>query len=208
MRSGWGILTSGRASGCKKFFTPTIPPPPDNWNRPQGILISHDWTPSTTWPRTVLRGGWCPYTALCTPSGACLKRRRRTIPQALVELTRMWANAQHDGRPAKQVVLCSTLQFGWRPLLDCDAVTLPRRETRWNLQGCPKLANRSQPLVGQSSPYYEDMCCCLTSFFPIVDACLSCEDTARQSCAMVPKWWFFASCICSEPRAAHFRHAF
>jgi len=25
---------------------------------------------------------------------------------------------------------------------------------------------------------------------------------------MVPKWRLFASCICSEPRAAHFRHAF
>ena len=34
--------------------------------------------------------------------------------------------------------------------------------------GCPKLANRSQPLVGRSSPYYEDMWRryrCLTSFF-------------------------------------------
>ena len=28
-------------------------------------------------------------------------------------------------------------------------------------------------------------------FFPIVDTCLSCEDTARQSCAMVPRWQFF-----------------
>jgi len=45
-------------------------------------------------------------------------------------------------------------------------------------------------------------------FFLIVDTCLSCKDTARQSCAMVPKWRFFASCIFSEPRAAHFRHAF
>jgi len=65
---------------------------------------------------------------------------------------------------------------------------LPRCETRWNLQGCPKLANRSQPLVGGSSPYYEDMWRtyrCLTSFFPIVDTCLSCEDIARQSCVMV-----------------------
>ena len=44
-------------------------------------------------------------------------------------------------------------------------------------------------------------------FFPIVDTCLSCEDTARQICAMVPKWRFFASCICSKPPAAHFRHA-
>jgi len=49
---------------------------------------------------------------------------------------------------------------------------------------------------------------CLTSFFPIVDTYLSCEDSARQSCAMVAKWQFFASCIFSKPRAAHFRHAF
>jgi len=28
--------------------------------------------------------------------------------------------------------------------------------------------------------------------FPIVDMCLSCEDTAQQSCAMVPKWLILA----------------
>jgi len=48
-------------------------------------------------------------------------------------------------------------------------------------------------------------------FFPIVDICLSCEDIARQSCAMVPRWRyfgdFFASCISSEPRAARCRPA-
>jgi len=50
-----------------------------------------------------------------------------------------------------------------------------------------------------------------TSFFPIIDTCLSCEEIARQSCGMVPRWRFlrhFASRICSEPHAAHFRHAF
>ena len=36
------------------------------------------------------------------------------------------------------------------------------------------------------------------------DTCLSCKDIARQSCAMVLRWQFFASCIFSEPRAAHF----
>ena len=48
-------------------------------------------------------------------------------------------------------------------------------------------------------------------FFPIVDKCLSCEDIARQSCAMVPRWRFFAnfaSCIFSGPHAARFRPAF
>jgi len=92
------------------------------------------------------------------------------------------------------------------PVLDCCAVTLPRRVSRWNLQGCPKLANRSQPLVGQSSLYYQDMWrryCCLTSFFSIVDACLSSEDIARQSCAMVPKWRFFLRPVFPAIRVQH-----
>ena len=40
----------------------------------------------------------------------------------------------------------------------------------------PKLPNRTQPLVGRSSPYCQDMWrryCDLTSF-PIVDTCISC----------------------------------
>jgi len=82
----------------------------------------------------------------------------------------MWANAQRDGRPAKHRwrPLFNAAKFGWRPLLECCAVTLPRRESRWNLLGCPKLANRSQPLVGRSSPYCKDMWrrdWCLTTFF-------------------------------------------
>ena len=126
--------------------------------------------------------------------------------------TRMWANAQHDGRPTnyRWCPLFNAAKFGWRLLLECRAVTLPRRETRWHLQGCPKLANRSQPLVCRSSLYYEDMWrryCCLTSFFPIVNTCLSCEHMTWQSCAMVPRWRFFASCIYSKLHAARFRPA-
>ena len=106
--------------------------------------------------------------------------------------------------------LCSTPQFGWRPLLECRAVTLPRRKTRWNYLGCPKLTKRSQPLVGRSSSYYEDMWrryCCLTSFFLIVNTCLSCEDTARQSYGMVvPRWRLFGDslrAVFSASRAQH-----
>jgi len=131
--------------------------------------------------------------------------------------TRMWANAQRDGRPAEHRwrLLFNAAKFGWRPILECRAVVLPRRETSWNLQGCPKLPDRSQLLVGRSSPYCGNMWrrySCLKGFFPIVDMCLSCEDIAQQSCAMVLRWrfltTFFASCIFSEPRAAHFRPAF
>ena len=52
----------------------------------------------------------------------------------------------------------------------------------------------------------------LNTLFPTVDTCLNCEDVARQICAMVPRWRFFfiifASCIFSEPLAAHFTPAF
>jgi len=114
-------------------------------------------------------------------------------------------NTNKNGRPAEYRwrPLFNAAKFGWRPLLECRTVTLPRRESRWNWKGCPKLANRSQPLLARSSPYYEDMWRsyrCLTCFFPIVDICLSCEDTARQSCAMVSKWRFF--CILYFQRAA------
>jgi len=82
--------------------------------------------------------------------------------------------------------ICSMLQsLADAPTRVSRAVTLPRRKTRWNYLGCPKLTKRSQPVVG-----------------------LSCEDIARQSCAMVPRQRFYASCISSEPRAVHFRPAF
>jgi len=119
----------------------------------------------------------------------------------------MWANVQCDGRPAEHRwrPLFNGAKFGWCPLLDCCAVTLticesrwnplsnvsavmkPRCETHWNLLGCPKLTNGRQPLVGWGSPYCDDMWtiyCCLTSFFPIVDKCLSWEpDKVLQWCA-------------------------
>jgi len=85
-------------------------------------------------------------------------------------LTTMWANVQRDGRPAEYRwrPLFNAAKFGWRPVLECRAVMLWRRESRWNLQWCPKLVNGSQRLVGRSSPYYEELWtryCCLTSFF-------------------------------------------
>jgi len=44
----------------------------------------------------------------------------------------MWANAQRDGSPAEHRwrPLFNAAKFGGRPLLDCRAVTLPRRERR------------------------------------------------------------------------------
>jgi len=42
--------------------------------------------------------------------------------------------------------------------------------------------------------------------FPIVDTCLSCEDIARQSCGMVPRWRLFGDFfrpVFSASRAQH-----
>jgi len=54
------------------------------------------------------------------------------------DTTRMWANAQRHGRPAEYRwrPLLNAAKFGWRPLLVCHAVTLPRRESRWNWKRC------------------------------------------------------------------------
>jgi len=93
--------------------------------------------------------------------------------------------------------------FGWPPVSDVGAVTTPRRETCWNVLWRPKLPKRSQPLVGRSSSYSEDMWrrhCCL-KIFTIVDPCLSCEDIARQSCAMVRRI-FGDFCVLYFQRAA------
>jgi len=123
----------------------------------------------------------------------------------------MCANGQRDGRPAEYRwhPLFNFAKFGWRPLLECRAVKPPRRETRWNLLGCPKLATGSRPLVGRSSPLlsrYVEEVLMLNKFFPIVYACLSCEEIARQRCAMVPRWWTFGDFLGPAFPASHVQH--
>jgi len=113
----------------------------------------------------------------------------------------MWANAQRDGCPAEYRwrPLFNAVKFGWRLLLEYRAVMLPRRETRWNLLGCPRLANSFQPLLRRSSAYYEDVEEVLVFnkfFFWLCDGA-----------QMAIFGDFFASCVFSEPCAADFRPA-
>ena len=99
-------------------------------------------------------------------------------------------------------------KFGW-PLSDVAAVTKPKRETHWNLLGCPKLAIRSQPLVGRRSPYCKDIWrkyYHLTSFF---SNCRYIPSLRRYSptnlcdgAQMAIFGVIFASCI-SASRAQH-----
>jgi len=86
-----------------------------------------------------------------------------------------WQNSVRGQEPPKMNIYSIPAQkpakyharFGWPPLSDIGAVTNSRRETCWNLLGCPKLTNWSQLLVGWSLSYCEDVwrryCCLLAA---------------------------------------------
>jgi len=88
--------------------------------------------------------------------------------------------------------------------MPCSYATRTRNQLKF--AGGSQTVNRSQPLVGRSSPYCKDMWrryCCLTSFFPIVDTCLNCGDIARQFVRWCPDgdfWRLF--CVLYFQRAA------
>jgi len=74
---------------------------------------------------------------------------------------------------------------------ECSAVTLPRCEP---VEIC-RVPQTTGLISAASGPkftilfwWHVEEILLLNSFFPIVDMCLSCEDIARQSCVMVPKW--------------------
>jgi len=105
--------------------------------------------------------------------------------------------------------LSSSPQFCWRPLLECRAVTLPRSDTRWSQLGCPRT---SKPISAASEPKFTilsgrvEKVLLFNKFFPIIDKYLSCEDIARQSCAMVRRWRFsgdFLRPVFSVSRVQH-----
>jgi len=90
----------------------------------------------------------------------------------------MWANTQRDGRPA---------EYMWRPLFNAAAKT--RKPLKF--AGVPQT---DETILAASGPKFTilwgnvEEILLHNKFFPLVDTCLSCEDIARQSCEMVPRW--------------------
>ena len=135
-------------------------------------------------------------------------------------ITRMWANAQRDGRPA---------EYRWRPSVQRRKVwwLTPSRPTR---VPCSNDAKTRKPLKSDgvpqtnetisatSGPKFTILCghveeiLLLNNFFSIVDTRLSCERfSPTELCngtQMATFCVIFASCLSSEPRTAHFRPAF
>ena len=116
----------------------------------------------------------------------------------------MWANVQRDGRSAK---------YRWRPLFNAAKFWLTpttrvpcsdAAKTRKPLKFAEVRQTRQQ-ISAVSRPKFTilwghvEEVSMFNKFFPIVDTCLSCEDTARQTCAIVPKWRFF--CVVYFQRA-------
>jgi len=104
----------------------------------------------------------------------------------------MWPNAQRDGRPGE---VGGALYSAPQSLADahyympCSNAAKTRRQLKFGR--VPQTSKTISAASGPNSLYCGAdwrTYCCLTSFFPIVDTCLSCEDIARQSCAMVPRW--------------------
>jgi len=108
----------------------------------------------------------------------------------------MWANAKRDGRPA---------EYRWRPLFNAAVSLTPTTrmpcsnaaKTRNPLK-LPGVPQTNERIAAASGPKFTILwghvgeILLLNNFFPIVDMCLSCEDIARRSCAMVPRWRFLA----------------
>jgi len=95
----------------------------------------------------------------------------------------MWANAQRDGRP---------VEYRWRPLTPNTRVPCSNAAKTRNPLKFAGVSQTTGPISTASGPKFTilwehvEEILLLNRFFSIVDVCLSCEDIARQNCAMVP----------------------
>jgi len=109
----------------------------------------------------------------------------------------MWANPMPNVMAALPNIGGPSVQWRKVWLMPTTRVTCSNTAKTRNplkLTGVPQTTELISAVSGPSSPHCEDMWgryCCLTSFFLTVDMCLSCEDRAPQSCAMVPRWRIF-----------------
>jgi len=128
-----------------------------------------------------------------------------------------WQNSVRGQEPPKciysvpvQETAKHRAKFGWPPLSDVTAINEANTRNTLKFAGVPQTR---QPMSAANGPKFTifwghaQEILMFNRFFSDCQ-CLSCEDTGRQSCAMMPRWRLFASCISSEPRAAHFRPAF
>jgi len=133
----------------------------------------------------------------------------------ILSVTRMWANAQRDGRPAKHRwrPLFNAAKFGWRSLLDACSNAVKT----WNPLKFARVPQTTGWISAVIRPKF-------TILWGHVED-ISLLNKFFSDCRYVPYLWrysmtmlcdgaqmaifgdFFASCISSEPYAASFRPA-
>jgi len=139
-----------------------------------------------------------------------LKYRRLRGDMIEVFKTRMWANAQRDGRPA---------EYRWCSLFNATVWLTPTTrvpcsnaaKTRESLK-LPGVPQTNEKIPAASGPKFTilwghvEEILLLNKFFSIVDTCLSCEDIARQSCVMMPRWRILATFLDPAFSASRVQH--
>ena len=77
--------------------------------------------------------------------------------------------------------------------------------------GCSKVQTR-QPISAANRPMFTilgkhvEKILLFNKFFPTVDICFSCEDIARQNCAIVRRWRIFGEFLHPEFSASRMQH--
>ena len=93
-------------------------------------------------------------------------------------------------------VQCRKVSLTSTTRVPCSNTAKPRTRNPLRFAGVPQTNERISAASGPKFTilrgHVEDILL-LNRFFPIVDTCLSCEDIARQSCAMAPRWRFLAT---------------
>ena len=117
------------------------------------------------------------------------------------------------------VLYCRPAKYRWRPLFNAAVWLTPT--TRVPCSNAAKMRNplklpgvlqTNETVSDVSGPKFTILCghveeiLLLNKFFPIVDTCLSSEDIARQSCAMVHRWRFLATFLRPAFAASRVQH--
>jgi len=90
----------------------------------------------TRYNRLIVKPVWQPVVSCIQTFNRLLNRFDNRVDNRLYRV---------NGALALPRPLFIAAKFGWQPLLECRALTLPRREIGWNLLGCPKLTKFHEP---------------------------------------------------------------
>jgi len=105
--------------------------------------------------------------------------------------------------------LCSTPQIWLTPTTRVPCSNAAKTRNPLKFAGVPQTPELISAVSGPKFVILRgqaDEVLRFNSFFPIVDMCLSCKDTAPQSCVMVPRWRIFGDFLGPAFPASRMQH--